>query len=125
MSYYVIKIWSDGTVERYPSEQKPSLDFLYGLIDCDLVETVNLWGNKIMIVDEEGWLKESPVPNPRASLLYSGSLSSIAGNVVIMKRVINDWRALTGPETEETLRDIDGLSKFFAILHDIGEEGKS
>lgn len=125
MKYYVIKLDTDGSITTVETEKAPDLKFLYEQIGCSLIESVNLWGDYIMLVDEEGWLKEMPVANPRASLLYSGSLSSIAGNVVIMKHGINDWKALTGPETEEALRDIYGISKFMAILHDIGEEGKS
>lgn len=36
MSYYVIKIWTDGTVERYPSEQIPSLSLFTSLLTAIL-----------------------------------------------------------------------------------------
>jgi hypothetical protein len=53
-----------------------------------------------MIVDESGWLKEDPVPNFKASLLYSGTPHSIAGNAVLLKlnRRACDWKAFTFDE---------------------------
>lgn len=38
------------------------LDHCYELLNCDLVEFVYMKGNKILVVDEEGLLKENNMP---------------------------------------------------------------
>ena len=73
---------------------------LYDLIGCDLVETVSVDNDVLMIVDESGWLKDDPVPNFKASILYSDTPYSIAGNAVLLKldRRACDWKAFTFDE---------------------------
>ena len=44
-----------------------TLEELYKLIDTDLIEVVPVNDDLILIVDEEGLCKESPIPNPEAS----------------------------------------------------------
>ena len=56
-----------------------SLEELYREIGCDLIQVLNLPSGYIMIVDEEGRLKERPL-NRMASSLYGGI---IVGNVVV------------------------------------------
>jgi hypothetical protein len=48
-----------------------SLYELYKLIECELVQVVELYDETIMIIDEEGKLKVNPVINKLASQLYS------------------------------------------------------
>lgn len=55
-----------------------TLEELYNLIGCDLIEVVSLDGDKIMIVDEEGLLKGSRI-NHEASAIC---LAHIVGNAV-------------------------------------------
>ena len=98
--YYLVKISTDGTVELFITKKTPELQQLYDLIGCDLVETVRIDNDVLMIVDEGGGLKEDPVPNFKASILYSGTPYSIAGNAVLLKlnRRACDWKAFTFDE---------------------------
>jgi len=48
-----------------------SLQELYDLIKTDVVQVVELYDNTILIIDEEGKLKNEPVINKLASQLYS------------------------------------------------------
>lgn len=106
MKYYVIKLDTDGSITTVETEKAPGLKFLYEQIGCSLIESVNLWDDYIMLVDEEGWLKENPVPNKNASYLYSVSPSSIVGNAVVLKRTRCDWKAFSETEIKRALTDI-------------------
>lgn len=99
-AYYLVKISTDGTVGLFTTKKTPELQQLYDLIGCDCVETVRIDSDVLMIVDESGWLKDDPVPNFKASLLYSGTPHSIAGNAVLLKlnRRACDWKAFTYEE---------------------------
>jgi hypothetical protein len=68
-----------------------------------------------MIVDESGWLKDDPVPNFKASLLYSGTPHSIAGNAVLLKldRRACDWKALTYEEAVALRIEIEARAKAY------------
>ena len=98
--YYLVKISTDGNVGLFKTKKTPELQQLYDLIGCDLVETVRIDNDVLMLVDESGWLKDDPVPNFKASLLYSGTPHSIAGNAVLLKlnRRACDWKAFTYEE---------------------------
>jgi len=48
-----------------------SLSELYKIINCELVQVVELYDETIMIIDEEGKLKEKAVINKLATDLYS------------------------------------------------------
>lgn len=98
--YYLLVISDFGPITYYRTKKTPELQQLYDLIGCDLVETVRIDNDVLMIVDESGWLKDDPVPNFKASLLYSGTPHSIAGNAVLLKldRRACDWKALTYDE---------------------------
>lgn len=93
--YCVILLEAPGRTHVMQSKKVPDLETVHNLIDCDIVETVNLNDDYIMLVDEEGRLKEGAFINVFASLVYSGDPDSIAGNALILKRDRDDWRALT------------------------------
>ena len=68
------------------------LRFLYQEIGCSSIENVytNLGNGKeriIMIVDEEGLLKDDPEPNLTGCGIYNGM---IVGNLIIGREVIRD-----------------------------------
>lgn len=107
--YYLVKISTDGTVGLFKTKKTPELQQLYDLIGCDCVESVRIDSDVRMIVDESGWLKDDPVPNFKASLLYSGTPHSIAGNAVLLKRKRRacDWKAFTYEEAEGLLIEIE------------------
>lgn len=69
---------------------------------CELVRPVGLKGKFVMIVDEEGLLKDNPVPNLVGSYWYGGM---IAGNLMVLKEVMGDegpeLSGLTDKECEE------------------------
>ncbi len=48
-----------------------TLKELYKLIDTDIIQVLELYDNTIMIIDEEGKLKEKAVINKLATQLYS------------------------------------------------------
>ena len=108
-AYYLVKISTDGVTGLFKTKKTPDLQQLYDLIGCDLVESVRIDNDVLMLVDESGWLKEDPVPNFKASLLYSGTTHSIAGNAVLLKldRRACDWKAFTLEEAEGLLIEIE------------------
>ena len=108
-AYYLVKISTDGVTGLFKTKKTPELQQLYDLIGCDLVESVWIDNDVLMLVDESGWLKEDPVPNFKASLLYSGTPHSIAGNAVLLKldRRACDWKAFTLEEAEGLLIEIE------------------
>lgn len=68
------------------------LRFLYKEIGCSSIENVrtNLGSGKdriIMVVDEEGLLKDDPEPNLTGCAIYNGT---IVGNLIIGREVIRD-----------------------------------
>lgn len=50
------------------------------------IEVVRLGGGAMMVVDEEGWIKDKPL-NQKATMICAafGRTSSIAGDVIIME----------------------------------------
>lgn len=113
--YYLVRISTDGTITVLPTKKTPELQQLYDLIGCDCVETVRITHDVIMLVDESGWLKEDPVPNFKASLLYSGTPHSIAGNAVLLKinRRACDWKALSYEEAECLMIKIKNMTEAY------------
>ena len=83
-----IQLKTDGELtEVAPNEKEVTLKELYDLCSCDLVECVYLPNNKIMIVDEEGKLKEKPEINLLATMIASHCYKNfmvICGDVVIV-----------------------------------------
>jgi len=114
--YYLVKISTDGTIGLFKTKKTPELQQLYDLIGCDLVETVWItYHDVLMLVDESGWLKENPVANFKASLLYSGTPESIAGNAVLLKlnRKACDWEALTFDEAVAVRIEIEARAEAY------------
>lgn len=116
--YYLVRISTNGTITVLPTKKTPELQQLYDLIGCDCVETVRISHDVLMLVDESGWLKEDPVPNFKASLLYSGTPHSIAGNAVLLKlnRRACDWKAFTFDEAVAVHIEIEARAE--AYIHD-------
>lgn len=53
---------TDGTrQEIYPKEEKFTLEELYELLDCELIEVVRITPEKNMIIDEEGKYTKSDI----------------------------------------------------------------
>jgi hypothetical protein len=113
--YYLVRIDTDGTVGLFKTKKTPELQQLYDLIGCDLVESVRIDNDVLMLVDESGWLKEDPVPNFKASLLYSDMPHSIAGNAVLLKldRRACDWKAFTFDEAVAVHIEIEARAKAY------------
>jgi len=113
--YYLVKISTDGTVGLFKTKKTPELQQLYDLIGCDCVETIRLTKDVLMIVDESGWLKDDPVPNFKASLLYSDTPHSIAGNAVLLKlnRRACDWKAFTFDEAVAVRIEIEARTEAY------------
>lgn len=68
------------------------LRFLYQEIGCSSIENIctNLGSGKdriIMVVDEEGLLKDDPEPNLTGCAIYNGT---IVGNLIIGREVIRE-----------------------------------
>lgn len=65
------------------------LNFLYQQIGCRSVETVRFGrsGTSVLVVDEEGLLKENPVPNIVGCALYPGYL---VGNLILCEEGTRD-----------------------------------
>ena len=77
-----------------------TLEFYYKQIGCDMIEIVPVRAlyqlnekceDYVMIVDEEGLLKDKPKLNIYASVLYG---SPIYGNAVIVKDIGEDFDGL-------------------------------
>lgn len=114
--YCAILLEAPGRIHVLQSKKVPDLETVHELVECDLVESVNLQGfdgDYIMLVDESGWLKEGTFINVYASIIYSGAPDSISGNALILKRNRYDWEALTLNETEYLLKEIDAAFELF------------
>lgn len=61
---------------------------LYGWLECDLVEVVELLDGDILIIDEEGKLKEDTVINPMATQLYWAAHPELAGKDIIVGKAV-------------------------------------
>ena len=113
--YYLVKISTDGTVGLFKTKKTPELQQLYDLIGCDCVETIRIAHDVLMLVDESGYLKDDPVPNFKASVLYSDTAASIAGNAVLLKldRRACDWKALSYDEAVGLLIEIEARAEAY------------
>lgn len=109
---------TDNVIE-FHNFTKDSLDFYYKTIGCDLIDIVQAYELKrlgykdfILIVDDEGLLKENFKINIYASLLYGQPL---AGNILVCKEEFRDDGIHTiGLEQ----KDIDDLFEGLTILFD-------
>jgi hypothetical protein len=63
---YLIKVKEGDSNSQEPKEIKPEngknfkLKELYDMLDCNMIEVVNLTSCQIMIIDEEGKINDSP-----------------------------------------------------------------
>lgn len=117
--FYMLKLNTNGTTEIVTTKKRPDLQQLYDLIGCDCIERVYLKNGYLMIVDESGWLKARPVPNFKASLLYSDTQQSIAGIAVLLKleRRACNWKALTYEEAVALQIEIEARTE--AYIQDV------
>ena len=61
-----------------------TLEEVYALIGCEMVEVACTFeSGEMMLVDEEGWLKNISIVNPVASLIYG---DYIAGNALVVSQ---------------------------------------
>lgn len=78
--------YPDGTIieDVEPENERKGfqLNELYKLLNCDMVEIVHLPNREIMIVDEEGWLKQNAEYNELASSIAG---VDIAGRALVCK----------------------------------------
>lgn len=100
-------ITTDDKFEVVECDPKRGLKDFYKHIGCDLVQVVAPYGlqrlgllpeNFIMVVDEEGLLKDKPKLNMFASTFYG---SPIYGNAMIVKENEEDFEALTEEDHRE------------------------
>jgi hypothetical protein len=78
----------DGTIETVQPKNGTdfSLEELKGYIGGGLIEAVPVFGDKLIIVDEEGLMKNLRY-NDRASMLVKGRVNGdIVGDMVLIKR---------------------------------------
>lgn len=103
----IIRLRTDGTTEILNAPNDMDSQYLASLIDCDWIEIVRpKEGAYVLVVDEEGLLKEDVKWNPYASYLY-GFISHgtpIAGDALLMCEVFGkEGPELAGiPEQEAT-----------------------
>lgn len=78
-----------GVTEVKPENGKDfKLDQLYRLLNCEMIQVVNLGHGNIMILDEEGKCKDVQVYNLIATMKTRGILADddvIIGNALICK----------------------------------------
>lgn len=106
-----------------PAKEK-LLDFMYRMIDCDCIETVQDENGRIIIVDEEGLLRPSPQCNIAASMLRRCQM--LYGNAIIGQQVIRDgepdiggWKTMQdiGLEAGRIQQRIyEGLNRYISTL---------
>jgi hypothetical protein len=79
-------IKTDGTnVEVKPENGTDfTLEELYKHLECDIIEVVYMPNDQIMIIDEEGRLKENPKLNPEATRMYKRGY--IFGHAIICNK---------------------------------------
>jgi hypothetical protein len=78
----------DGTIETVQPKNGTdfSLEELKGYIGGGLIEAVPVFGDKLIIVDEEGLIRNLQYNN-RASMLVKGRVNGdIVGDMVLIKR---------------------------------------
>lgn len=102
---YAVKLNVDGTADIINVPENRDWRWYSRQIGCDYIENVYPRGLNhpyMMIIDEEGLLKEKPVCNFYASWLYENHKhgNPIVGNALIMKMIGTD----DGP-------DVGGLEK--------------
>lgn len=90
---YSIKLLPSGKTEKVENAKNLSMaDFICEHVGCDIFEKVNVRGlgrDYILVIDEEGRLKDDPLLNPFASWLYGFQDHGcpIVGVALVMKLV--------------------------------------
>ena len=102
---YAVKLNVDGTADIINVPENRDWQWYSRQIGCDYIENVYPRGLNepyMMVIDEEGLLKEKPILNFYASWLYETHKhgNPIVGNALIMKMIDTD----DGP-------DVGGLEK--------------
>ncbi|MBQ2389610.1 MAG: DUF3846 domain-containing protein [Clostridia bacterium] len=99
----VIKIMANGTVEKTDCENI-TLDYLQSEVD-GYIETLRIKDAPgrclIMIIDEEGKLKNKPVNELAGDIAYIRFDDYIVGDVVIVKEQDDDFVPLTDDEANK------------------------
>ena len=70
----------------FPADKKNgfTLEELYGLLECEMIEiATSFQDGKMLVVDEEGLFKPDPVVNPVASMLVG---DYIVGNAIVVSQ---------------------------------------
>lgn len=105
-----IKLRTDGHIEIIDvPQQKSLLNWCYIQLGCGMIENVYPRGLEdpyMMVVDEEGLLKDRPVINFLASYLYGTQKHGhpIVGTVLVMQRVLTyDGPDIGGIPEEEAM----------------------
>ena len=124
----VLKLTTDWEIVGIDASGELGWKWCVGEIGCDYMEIVHpvyLPEGYVMVVDEEGLLKENPIVNPVASMAY-GTLEHgepIVGDVLVMKEVEGpDGGELVGLDEEEVRVMKDYLEH---ILENIMEKKKN
>lgn len=110
---YAVKLSADLSVSIIEKKREQSLlDFCYQSIGCQYIETVHpryLQEPYILIVDEEGRLKDKPSINFIASYLYGTHEhhEPIVGNVLVMKLGMTNEGPDILPLDEAEARQVD------------------
>jgi len=83
---------TDGTAERaVPRNGRDfGLSEVYELLGIDMVEVVGLNGGKIILLDEEGKLKDRPMVNGPATKLYHESWPLNADDRIVGDAIVCD-----------------------------------
>jgi len=107
-----ILLKSDGTIQEIkPNNAKTGFDFkeLYSVLECDMIEIVNLADGRIMLVDEEYRFKDVLIKNIEATELYRQGRCRPSNQSVINKAQYGEnFIDLTEGESDEEILTIYG-----------------
>jgi hypothetical protein len=81
---FFVVIYDDGEIEEF--NEKPTIDRLHKLLECDTLDCVNLGDEKVMAVDDNGLLLQRPI-NLTGTAIYltaTGINSVIVGHVALI-----------------------------------------
>ena len=86
-------ITTDGRVIPIVPQDKESfeLEEMYNIIKCDVVQVIPIAGTrKILIIDEEGKLKDKPIVNVLATNLAHEHKAISSGNSIVGNAILCD-----------------------------------
>lgn len=106
----IVKVETNGKVTMLDAPEEISCAWCAEQIGCEWVEVVHpkrMATPFILIVDEEGLLKDRPVLNVAGSWLYETDVhgAPIAGNILILREEIGDEGPEFAPMDEEDAKD--------------------